>query len=380
MGDRARQALADLDSIEPVETSEAFLRSVFDTVPEAVITIDDHGLILTFNKIAEEMFGYRAGEVVGRNVDLLMDPSLEFAHDSHLAHYRNSRSSPVMGKTRRVLGRRKDGTLFPHALYVGQAKCSGRRVFTGFMRDLTAQEEAEAHLHELQSELIRMSRVSAAGTLAAALAHELNQPLAAIANYVQSCVASGQHLPQAMQEALAEAGQEALRAGEIVHRLREFVSKGALDKTFVSPRRLAEVARDLGAIGAKSRSIRCEILMRDDLPSVLVDQVQIQQVLLNLIRNAFDAIRHFGRITIAATEMDGMVRFCVADDGPGIDPALEHSVFEAFISSKSDGMGMGLAICRTIVEAHGGQMWQQSPLGGGAAFYFTLPIAEAGDE
>ncbi|MFM7028526.1 MAG: sensor histidine kinase [Chakrabartia sp.] len=253
-------------------------------------------------------------------------------------------------------------------------------MFTGFMRDLTAQEEAEAHLHELQSELIRMSRVSAAGTLAAALAHELNQPLAAIANYVQSCVASGQHLPQAMQEALAEAGQEALRAGEIVHRLREFVSKGALDKTFVSPRRLAEVARDLGAIGAKSRSIRCEILMRDDLPSVLVDQVQIQQVLLNLIRNAFDAIRHFGRITIAATEMDGMVRFCVADDGPGIDPALEHSVFEAFISSKSDGMGMGLAICRTIVEAHGGQMWQQSPLGGGAAFYFTLPIAEAGDE
>ena len=362
------------------QATESYLRSVVDTVPEAVITIDARGRILSFNRIAQDMFGYTAAEVVGQSVDMLMDTGIDFSHRHHLALYRRAGEDPVFGRARRVVARRKDGTRFPNALFISGTVCEGRRVFTGFLRDLTAQEEADAHLHELQNELIRMSRISAAGTLAAALAHELNQPLTAIANYVQSCSALVSrhkgHVPKDLEKALHEAGREALRAGEIVHRLREFVSRGTLERQLVAPRHLADIARDLGAVGAKARNIKCTLRIAQDLPLVLVDEIHIQQVLLNLIRNGFEALTQGGEISISATRQDQMICFCVADNGPGIEPGKEDSIFEAFITGKADGMGMGLAICRTIVEAHGGRLWHAPVAGGGAAFYFTLPIAE----
>ena len=365
------------------EASEALLRSILDTVPEAMITIDEHGAILSFSAAAERLFGYACGEVIGRNVAMLMPEPDAARHDSYLARYRETGERRIIGFTRRALGRRKDGSIFPHELNVGEARSAGSRVFTGFLRDLTAEEDAERRLGEAQAELIRISRVSAVGTMATALAHELNQPLTAIANYVQTSAAllSGNDESglAKVREALEEAGRQALRAGAIIQRLREFVARGDLERTIIAPRELAIEAYTLGAVGGASRGIRCDVAMPDDLPRLMVDRVHIQQVLINLIRNAFEALGETGSVVVSAQRDGAMLRMSVVDNGPGIAPAQQEAVFEPFVSSKATGMGLGLAICRTIVEAHGGRLWCEAAPGGGSAFYFTLPTAEDAD-
>lgn len=367
-----------------IEASEAHLRSILDTVPDAMIVIDEDGVIQSFSATAERMFGYAEHEVLGHNVSLLMPEPDAAHHDGYIARYMRTGEARIIGKGRRVYGRRKDGTVFPHELSVGEAMGGGRRVFTGFIRDLTAREEAEAQLRELQAELMRISRVSAVGTMATTLAHELNQPLTAVANYVQTSEAvleeHGVAALDLIREALEQAGQEALRAGAIVRRLRAFVSRGELERTIERPLDLAEQARVLGAVGGKSQSISCQVAVDKDLSRVLVDRVQIQQVLVNLIRNAVEAIEGEGVILISAKEQGGVMHFTVTDNGPGISADKESGLFQPFASTKPEGMGLGLSICRTIVEAHGGKLWYESGKDGGAAFHFTVPTARGEGE
>jgi two-component system, LuxR family, sensor kinase FixL len=367
-----RDTTQDDETARATDEREAFLHAILDTVPDSLITIDQAGIILSFSARAERDFGYAAAEVIGRNVAMLLPESEGAQHDGYLAR--------IIGTTRRLLGRRKDGSLFPHTLFVGEAKGGGKTVFTGFLRDLTEQEAAEARLAELQAELMHMSRVSAIGTMATALAHELNQPLTAIVNYLQASsailVEGREEARDLVREALDEAGRQALHAGVVVQRLREFVARGEIERTIASPRELVLLGSELGAAGARLRGVTCKVRVPADLPSVLVDRVQIQQVLLNLIRNALEALGERGTVTIGARAEDGMIRFSVIDDGPGVTPGKEAAVFEPFISSKSTGMGLGLAICRTIVAAHGGRMWCDAAPQGGAAFHFTVPLAE----
>ena len=362
------------------EVAEALLRSILDTVPEAMITIDEMGVILSFSTAAQHLFGYAPEEVLGHNVAMLMPDPDAARHDGYLAQYRATGERHVIGTGRRVLGRRKDGTTFQLKLNVGEARGGGTRVFAGFVRDLTAEEEAETKLRELQSELLHMSRVSAVGTMATALAHELNQPLTANANYVQTAAAilAGQEdqTLAVVREALEEAGREALRAGGIIHRLRDFVARGELERGAISPRELATQACALGAVGTRSRGIRCEVLIAQSMPQVMVDRVQVQQVIINLIRNAVEAVGDSGIVDVTARQEGEMIRISVIDNGPGIPADKHEAVFEPFISGKATGMGLGLAICRTIVEAHGGRLWCEDAPGGGAAFHFTVPVAE----
>jgi two-component system sensor kinase FixL len=383
-GEVVRDVTEAMEQRRAIEEGENYLRSILDTIPDAMITIDAHGSIQSFSAAAERLFGYAACEVMGRNVSMLMPEPDASKHDDYLAHYRSTGEPRIIGRTRRVYGRRKDGSLFPHELYVGEVENGGSRTFIGFLRDLTEREDADARLRELQDELVRISRISAVGTMATALAHELNQPLAAIVNYVQSSAAllarQKTETLNVVGEALEEAGREALRAGAIVQRLRDFVASGDLDRSYAAPYDLAAQARDLGAVGSKAREITCEILIPRDLPPVLVDRVQIQQVLINMIRNAIDAVGKNGAISIVATREGDHIRFGVIDDGPGVDPDKQAELFEPFFSTKSSGMGMGLAISRTIVEAHGGQMWCESTPESGAAFYFTIPVTETGDD
>jgi two-component system sensor kinase FixL len=365
--------------------SEMLYRSILATVPDAMVVIDDIGKIQSFSAAAQRLFGYDEAETLGRNIDILMPSPYRERHEDYIDRYKQTGERRIIGIGRVVVGRRRDGTEFPMELSVGEASSEGHRIFTGFIRDLTAQQQSALRVKELQAELIHVSRVSAMGTMASTLAHELNQPLAAIANYME---ASRDLLddpsPDAramVREAVEEAAGQALRAGQIVRRLRDFVSRGETEKKVENLPTMIDEAARLGLIGAHERGIRVFYALDPAITSVVVDRVQIQQVLVNLLRNAFEAVTdHAERDIFVSTAADRkrMVRVSIADTGSGIDPALAPRLFEAFASSKERGVGLGLSICRTIVEAHGGHIWTEPRDGGGTVFHFTILDAASG--
>jgi len=367
------------------QQSELHFRSILATVPSAMIVIDDQGLILSFSAAAERLFGYTEQEVTGRNVSMLMPSPDRERHDEYLASYQRTGERRIIGIGRIVTGQRRDGTQFPMELSVGEAKSEGRRIFTGFIRDLTAQQLAELRLKELQSELIHVSRVSAMGTMASTLAHELNQPLTAIANYLEA----GRDLIDAaddpdarpyLREAVDEAAREALRAGQLVRRLREFVARGETERGVHDLPTVVDESTRLGLLGATENGIRVFTEYDVQAQRVLVDRVQIQQVLVNLLRNAGEAVAGCNRreITITTRRDDNCVRVSVADTGCGLAPDVAPRLFQAFASGKELGMGLGLSISRTIVEAHGGRIWAEPNPNGGTIFHFTIMSAETG--
>lgn len=369
---------------EAMRSREQHLNSILATVPDAMIVIDERGRISSFSAAAERLFGYEEKELLGANVSRLMPSPDRERHDDYLQHYCTTGEKRIIGIGRVVTGQRRDGTTFPLELSVGEAGKDGERIFTGFIRDLTAKERDELKLKELQAELVHVSRLSAMGTMASTLAHELNQPLTAVANYLEEArdmlVAATDEPATIMRDALTEAAHETFRAGDIVRRLREFVSRGEVDKRVEALPGLIEDAGRLALAGARERGVRPLFTFDPGATAVLVDRVQIQQVLVNLMRNAVDAM---GNVQIRDLSIqtrlrsDGLVEVIVQDTGPGIAPEIRPRLFEAFVSSKQDGMGLGLSICRTIVEAHGGSIWAEYPENGGTRFHFTLIHASA---
>ncbi len=363
--------------------AESLLHAIIETVPDALVVIDERGTISSFSKAAEALFGYSEAEVRGRNVNILMPAPHQDAHDGYLSRYLKTGEKRIIGIGREVEGLRKDGTMFPMRLAVGEAVAEGHRVFTGFIHDLTGQAEAEARLNVLQSELHHAARLSAAGSLASALAHELNQPLTAIANYVSAGrdMLIDEPLPASdmLIEALNEAAREAVRAGQIVRRLRDFVAKGELDMRVLPLDTLVNDAAVLGLVGARAGGVDWSIDVEANLGEVLADRVQIQQVMVNLIRNAIEAMEQteVRKLSIRARAVDReWAEICVADSGPGVAEAAREQLFQPFTSTKAKGMGLGLSICRTIVEAHGGKLTAEFGEGSGTVFKLTLMRAQ----
>uniref|UniRef100_UPI0025980B78 sensor histidine kinase n=1 Tax=uncultured Sphingopyxis sp. TaxID=310581 RepID=UPI0025980B78 len=359
---------------------EAHLRSVLETVPDAMVVIDEAGDIRDFSPAATRMFGWPAKEIVGRNVRLLMPEPYRGAHDDYLDRYYRTGERRIIGKGRVVVGERRDGSTFPIELSVGEMRAGGERFFTGFIRDLTENQKAEARLQELQNELVHVSRLTSLGEMASALAHEINQPLSAIANYLKGSriLLAREEVPMdRLTDAVERAAAEALRAGDIIRRLRDFVARGETERTVESLPKLVEEASALALVGAREHDIRIRFAFDPAVDLVLVDRVQIQQVVLNLVRNAVDAFADTAvgnREMTIGIESDGdMARVAVTDNGPGIDPAVAAQLFQPFITTKRTGMGVGLSISRTIVEAHGGKIRVDPVPGGGARFSFTLP-------
>lgn len=378
-----RDLTKQIENQNIIESKTSYLSAIVNNLPEAMVTIDEDGYIGSFNENAEKMFGYLEEELIGRNIKILMDEPDASNHDRYIENYKKNGERHMIGFSRRVIGKRKDGTKFPHEIRVGEAEVGGKRFFIGFLRDLTQGEVARIELDNLQDELAHMSRVTAVGSMATALAHEINQPLTAIANYVQAAALlmpeGGNDDLVAVKHALNEAGKEALRAGSIIQRLRQFVSRGDIDRTMASPRELARQALELGATGSAERGVRCINAVSRNVGLVLVDKVQIQQVLVNLIRNAIEALVDGGVIIVTAREELGMVHFTVSDDGPGMGLSQAEALFEPFVTTKPYGMGLGLTICRTIIEAHQGRIWCETGAGKGATFHFTVPLAEGDD-
>lgn len=364
-------------------SSENHLRSILSTVPDAMIVIDEQGIILSFSAAAERLFGYTEDQIKGSNVSRLMPSPDRERHDSYLSRYLATGERRIIGIGRIVFAQRQNGTTFPMELSVGEALGDGQRLFTGFVRDLTERRRTEERLEEVQAELIHVSRVSAMGTMASTLAHELNQPITAVANYVEAvrdllATPDPDDVPM-IREALDDAAKETMRAGHIVRRLRDFVARGETDKTVEKLPALINEAAVLGLMGAQERGVKPRFDLDPDASPVLVDRVQIQQVLINLIRNAIEAMADSDRkdLTVrSVSDRPGMVRVTVGDTGSGVDPAVVDQLFTAFVSTKVEGMGLGLSICRTIVEANGGRIWMERPEQGGAQFHFTLVRAE----
>ncbi|MCC6982339.1 MAG: PAS domain S-box protein [Bauldia sp.] len=376
---RARQTAAE--KTHALLAQEAYLRSILDTVPEAVMVINEAGAIQSYSAAAQRLFGYAPEEVLGRNIKMLMPSPYRENHDFYLDRYLRTGERRIIGIGRVVVGERKDGSTFPIELAVGEVATGGGRFFTGFIRDLTERQETEARFQELQSELLHMSRLTAMGEMASALAHELNQPLSAIANYLRGSrrlLEAAPGTPANVMDALAKAGDQALRAGDIIRRLREFVSRGETERTTESVVKLVEEASALALLGSREQGILVRYRLDQKADLVLADKVQIQQVLVNLLRNACDAMETAERkeLIISSRRVeDDMVEISVSDTGSGIDPAVAEKLFQPFITTKSQGMGVGLSISRNIIESHQGRIWTEPNPGGGAVFGFTLQLA-----
>ena len=365
---------------------EAHLHSILETVPDAMIVINERGLILSFSSAAERMFGYNEAELLGENISTLMPSPDRERHDQYLENYLTTGQRKIIGIGRITTARRRSGAAFPIDLHIGEARAGAEKVYTGFIRDLTERQATQRRLHDLQAELAHVGRVTAMGTLATALAHELNQPLTAIANYVETARdllhEPSKEVLHAVREALDECATQSVRAGQIVRRLRDYISRGDVDRKPESLRQLVSEASVLAMIGAGERGVQIEVKLDPECDTVLVDRIQIQQVILNLVRNAFEATEELShrRVQISSLrEESGRIRVTVADNGPGLDPELAERVFQPFNSTKSEGMGLGLSICHTIIRGHGGRIWADPSELGGTAFHFTL-LNDAEDE
>jgi two-component system, LuxR family, sensor kinase FixL len=365
---------------ETLRTREAHLRSILETVPDAMIVIDEQARIQFFSAAAERLFGYKDQEIIGENIKILMPNPYRDQHDDYMHRYLTTGERRIIGIGRVVVGQSKDGATFPIELAVGEMRSGGQRYFTGFIRDLTERQRTEARLQELQSELVHMSRFTALGEMASTLAHEINQPLTAIANYLKGCRRilqrmDGQDVPM-LEGAVNQAAEQALRAGQVIRHLREFVARGESERHIESLPKLVQEASALALVGAREKGVRVTYQFDPDAPLVLADRIQIQQVLLNLIRNAIEAMQDEPRreLLIATRSLagDGLVEVSVADTGTGIEPEVLERLFQPFVTTKKHGMGVGLSICRTIVESHGGKIWIESEVGRGTTFRFTL--------
>jgi two-component system, LuxR family, sensor kinase FixL len=359
---------------------EAHLRSIFDTAPEAMIVINPEGIVQSYGAASERMFMWRPTEVIGRNISMLMPEPFRAQHDGYLQRYLTTGEKRIIGIGRIVVGQRKDGTTFPMELAVGEVHSDHGRFFTGFVRDLTDRQESEARLEQLQAEVVHISRLSAMGEMASALAHELNQPLSAIANYLNGARRvmereSGRD-PRVI-EAVEKASEQALRAGDIIRRLRDFLARGEGERSVESLAKLVHEACGLALVGAKESGVDVRYQIDPHLDRVVVDRIQIQQVLVNLVRNALEAMHDQPRcmLTVSTFVDDDMAVVSVADTGTGLDALAAERLFQPFVTTKPQGMGVGLSISRTIIEAHGGRIWTEPNPGGGAIFRFSVRLA-----
>lgn len=363
-----------------LDASRAQLESILETVPDGMVVIDEIGRIERFSAAAERIFGYRAEQVVGRELTMLMPALQAEQHADYLARYRTTGQRRIIGQIQTLRARRADGTVFPIELSVGEARVGGKRIFTGFIRDISDRVAAETHLEQLNAEYAHSARLNAMGEMAAALAHELNQPLAAVGNFLGAAEAmleqTDKNLPVA--EMIDKANAQLIRAGEIVRRLRDFMVRREVEMHSEDLTQIIADAAAIAFVGQPPAQTRYDIAPAAKM--ILADRVQTQQVLVNILRNAAEAMRELPSdrrtVTLTATATDGMAEICVGDTGPGFTRKVLANLHAPFLSTKGKGgMGVGLSISRRIVEAHGGRFTVRNTASGGAMLCFTLPLS-----
>lgn len=360
------------------------LQALLDAAVDAIIVIDHRGSIQSFSRSAERLFGHEAGAVVGRNVSILMDEEDRAGHDAHLERYVATRVPHIIGTGREVHARRKDGSIFPALLSVGAVSGAEPPRFVGILRDNTDHRRTEQESHRLQERLMHVSRLATVGEMASGIAHELNQPLAAIATYAHACdrlLGLPDPEIEEIQTALKQIAEQAVRAGDIIRKLRNLTR---MEESALAPSDINSVIGELTDLirsDAKAHGVQYRQELAPDLPTINIDRSQIQQVVLNLVRNALEALalaQLDARELLLRTRATsgGDVEISVCDNGPGVDSTLNQQIFEPFCSTKPTGTGLGLPISRTIVHAHRGTLEHQPNVPAGACFVVKLPSTQ----
>ncbi|WP_296676872.1 sensor histidine kinase [Novosphingobium sp.] len=371
--------------VRAAEVHDSFVRSLLDSIPEGLVVIDQTGRILAFSRAACEMFDYTEDEVLGRNVSMLMPPAEAAHHDDYIRAYLMTGRKRIIGIGRRVMARHKLGHDIPARLEIGEATISGTQLFLGYLRDVSEREEQRRKLKMVNEQLARASRISSMGMLAGAIAHEINQPLTAIQNYVETCAAlvsaEGPLDRETLRDTMETCSQETARAGEIIRRFRHFMASGETEPARESLSKLINDALVLMLAGGEGTDVQIKIELDESCDDVLGDGIQIQQVVYNLARNALEAMAGLENRILQITSVchAKMIEVTVEDSGPGLDEDHRKRLFTPFGTSKIDGMGLGLSISQTIIEGHGGRLWPAASALGGAAMHFTVPrMAETG--
>ncbi len=369
----------------------AEIQAILDTAVDAIITIDQDGKIEGFNQSASQMFGYAPEDVIDQNIRMLMPEPYRSAHDGYMRRYLQTGETRIIDIGRELTALDSAGREFPIYLAVSEIQVAGRRRFTGIVRDLTEQQASREALTEQREKLAHVGRLSTMGEMTASIAHEINQPLTAISMYAQAGLKllerGGEDAK--LKDAIEKPNVQALRAGAVIERIQRFAKSQEGVREIIDANDLVLDLMKLAESDARLHAMELTLDLAEELPQLYVDPIQIQQVALNLIRNAIDAMNEIdcrnGRKIIITSRLltddtgRDMVEIAVADLGPGVAEDQVDLLFTPFHTTKRDGMGMGLSICRSIISEHGGELNylnnHKRGAGPGATFYFQLPVS-----
>jgi two-component system sensor kinase FixL len=365
------------------QTSEASLRGAFEFLPLAILIVGQDGKMVLANEQTEKLFGYGRDELMGAPADLLVPILRDNGDCATPGEFSDGLRAKWLGPVHDLVAKRRDGTEFPVEIVLNALRFEDEPALLVVVVDRTERYE----LHRNRQELAHLTRVSTLGELAGSLAHELNQPLTAILSNVQAAqrfLAADPIDLAEVREILQDVVQDNCRASEVIRRIRAFVKKDDLE---LLPLDLAGVLRDVVLLvhsDAIVRGIRVTLDIRGDLPMVRGDKVQLQQVMLNLLLNAFDAMNDCpvdDRVVEVVVKRDrgGTIRIAVRDRGHGLTVDKLDKIFKPFFTSKPQGLGLGLSISRSIVDMHGGRLWAEDNTDRGATFYVSLPSGDASE-
>ena len=364
------------------EDANARLIAMLDASPHVFIIIDQHGKIELLNAAVESMFNYNPTQLLGKNISMLMPRAYRNAHDSHISEYLLSGKSSIIGKGRKLRAVKADGKEFPIFLSVGEVKYSSHVQFVGVISDMSEQEKSEIALAKNNGKLASAAKLSAMVEMAAGIAHEINQPLAAIASFAQASKrminAKGIDHTKVLNETLEKISEQAIRASKVIERLRTLGKQNGVQRQKVNLLQLILESLELAKIDHRVDNYQLEY-DREKIQSLLVfvDPIQIQQVVLNLMRNATDAMEEVNKSEIQIKVIvvsSNQVEISIIDCGIGIDKNAGISIFAPFFTTKENGMGVGLSVCQSIVFAHGGKIYYCANEPQGTKFSFTLPL------
>ena len=364
------------------DDADARLRALLDAAVDAIITIDCHGVIESVNPATTLMFGYDAAEMLGSNVSMLMTDEHGTAHDGYLQRYLMTGKRRVIGIGREVEARRKDGSVFPVDLAVTEFEAAGERMFTGLIRDISDRRAAQRAAQERLDTLAHAGRMADLGLTTSTIAHEVNQPLTAIVSFAHACqrlLDAGNAKPELLRDTLKQIATQGERASAIIGRIREMARKRDAISEPVDVNGAVHSVLSLMSRQMSFNKVELDARLDDALPEVDADPVQVEQVVMNLVLNALDAMREVPEnartLHVETSCNERQVHLTVGDSGPGLGASELEKVFEHFYTTKAQGMGVGLSICRALAEAHGGRLWAESRAEGGAAFHLMLPRA-----